>query len=277
MFVGSWLFNELNVIKYVRDATPIVPPEPIAEIQGISNDVLRQLLNRLRLMISLASLIAWIKRLGLRVFIHGSALYDPVNDFIKAALAGGVDGLIPGDFVRVSDETINIISTSPGDSPLNYVFIDSMSTITSISRSYGAILMNAPLDRNWLLRARDKLKLTLGVKEIFVAMDASLVNTEIIKDVTDVIDGFVVMEIPNMVSLGFDDNAALNVFRCTNCYIDFETSGEIRKCPRCGGRVRPVIKSWGKVVSFEDKVLRLKGLEELRLMKMEAPKIINLP
>ncbi|MCG2870034.1 MAG: hypothetical protein L7H10_04695 [Vulcanisaeta sp.] len=275
MFAGSWLFQGLDVDKYVKDATPVVPPEPIVELKGADNDVIRRLLNELRLLISLASITAWIKKLGLRVFIHGSALPDPVNDFVRAALAGGVDGLVAGDFVKMSVESVNIVSTSAEGSPTSYVMVDSLSIGANVPKSYGVILMNAPTDREWLIGARDSLK-ALGVKEVFVALGADQLRPDLVKNITDVLDGVVIMEVPVIVSLGFDERPAYNVFRCSNCYIDFETSGEIRKCPRCSGRVRPIIKPWGRYVVLEDRVLRLKGLEEIKTMRLDPPKTIYL-
>jgi hypothetical protein len=276
MFVGSWLFQGLNVNKYARDATPIVPPEPIAELQGVNDDTIRRLLNGLRVLISLASIIAWTKKLGLRVFIHGAAIPDPVDDFIRASLAGGADGVIPGDFVKINNDAINVISTSASDSPVGYVMVNTSNINIGNVRSYGVIILDPPADIDWLVRVRDMLRTGAGVKEVFVALGADKLRADFIKSVADMVDGIVIMEIPIIVSLSFDENPALNVFRCPNCYVDYETSNEIRKCPRCGGRVRPVIKPWGKATILKDGVLRLKGLEEIRVMRLEPPKTINL-
>ncbi len=64
-------------------------------------------------------------------------------------------------------------------------------------------------------------------------------------------------------------------FRCVNCYIDYETEGEMRKCPRCGNRLRPVIRRWDKLTVIEPKVLRLKANDEIKYMRLGAPKVIN--
>jgi hypothetical protein len=170
MFVGSWLFQGLNVNKYARDATPIVPPEPIAELQGVDDDTIRRLLNGLRVLISLASIIAWTKKMGLRVFIHGAAIPDPVDDFIRASLAGGADGVIPGDFVKINNDAINVISTSASDSPVGYVMVDASNINIGNVRSYGVIILDPPADIDWLVRVRDMLRTGAGVKEVFVAL-----------------------------------------------------------------------------------------------------------
>jgi hypothetical protein len=172
MFVGSWLFQGLNVNKYARDATPIVPPEPIAELQGVDDDTIRRLLNGLRVLISLASIIAWTKKLGLRVFIHGAAIPDPVDDFIRASLAGGADGVIPGDFVKINNDAINVISASASDSPVGYVMVNTSNINIGNVRSYGVIILDPPADIDWLVRVRDMLRLGLVLKEVFVALGA---------------------------------------------------------------------------------------------------------
>lgn len=276
MFVGSWLLNDLKPVKYVRDATPIVPPEPIAEFEVANNDLIRQVLGELRPLVSLASVTAWLKKLGFRVFIHGSAIPEPSKDFVKAALAGGVDGVVPEGFLNVEDNIINIVSTGSGGSQVSYAVIDAINPNVGVSKPYGAIIINAPPSKDWLIRARDWIKESLGVKEVFTSLDLASFNIEFVKEVVGIIDGFMILEIPSIVSLAIDNQRSLNVFRCPNCYVDFETESELRKCPKCGGRVRPIIKAWSKALSLDSGVLRLKGLDELSIMRLEPPKVINL-
>lgn len=277
MFVGSWLFEGLEVVKYVRDATPVAPPEPIVELGSVSGDVLRQLLSRLRQLISLASVVAWIKRVGLRVFIHGSAIPEPMNDFIRAALAGGADGVFVDDIVNVNSDLIDTVHVNQrvSENSVNYIVISPDMPHQHSIRAYGIIIKDAVIDRNWLLRIKDMLRSVYGNKEFLVMLDNSSLRREVIEELQDVVDGVVVMEIPSLVSLGFDDHRALNVFRCVSCYIDFETEGEMRKCPRCGNRLRPVIKRWDKFTVIEPKVLRLKASDEIRYMRLSPPKVIN--
>ena len=277
MFVGSWLFEGLEVVKYVRDATPVAPPEPIVELNNVSGDTLRQLLSRLRQLISLASVVAWSRRVGLRVFIHGSAIPEPVNDFVKAALAGGADGVLIDDFVSISSDLIEVVRVGEkvSDGSVNYIVVGPDVQVQQSVRAYGVILRDAVINKEWLLRIRDKLRLIYGSKEFLAALDNSLLRREIIEELQGVVDGIVVMEIPSVVSLDFDGYRALNVFRCVNCYIDYETESEMRKCPRCGNRLRPVIRRWDKLTVIEPKVLRLKANDEIKYMHPSAPKVIN--
>ncbi|GAB6946819.1 hypothetical protein JCM16161A_09490 [Vulcanisaeta sp. JCM 16161] len=277
MFAGSWLFEGLEVVKYVRDATPVAPPEPIVELGNVSGDVLRQLLSRLRQLISLASAVAWVKRVGLRVFIHGSAMPDPVNDFIKAALAGGADGVLIDDFISINSDLIDVIRVNQkvGDNSVNYIVMNPDNPYQQSVRAYGVIIKDVVIDTDWLLRVRDRLRSIYGSREFLVMLDNSSLRREIIDRLQDVVDGIVITEVPSLVSLDFDDYRAFNVFRCVNCYIDFETEGEMRKCPRCGNRLRPVIKHWDKFMVIEPRVLRLKANDEIRYMRLGTPKVIN--
>ncbi len=145
MFVGSWLFEGLEVVKYVRDATPVAPPEPIVELGSVSGDVLRQLLSRLRQLISLASVVAWIKRVGLRVFIHGSAIPEPMNDFIRAALAGGADGVFVDDIVNVNSDLIDTVHVNQrvSENSVNYIVI-SLICLISIQLGHTASSLRMP-------------------------------------------------------------------------------------------------------------------------------------
>ncbi|GAB6944406.1 hypothetical protein JCM14467A_11880 [Vulcanisaeta sp. JCM 14467] len=277
MFVGSWLFEGLEVVRYVRDATPVVPPEPIVELNNVSGDTLRQLLVRLRQLVSLVTVVAWARRVGLRVFVHASAMPDPVNDFVRAALAGGADGVLVDDFVSISSDLIEVVHVGEkvSDGSVNYVVVGPDVQVQQPVRAYGVILRDVVINKEWLLRIRDKLRLTYGSKEFLAALDNSLLRREIIEELQGVVDGIVVMEIPSVVSLDFDGHKALNVFRCVNCYIDYETEGEMRKCPRCGNRLRPVIRRWDKLTVIEPKVLRLKANDEIKYMRLGAPKVIN--
>ncbi|WP_243681202.1 hypothetical protein [Vulcanisaeta souniana] len=52
--------------------------------------------------------------------------------------------------------------------------------------------------------------------------------------------------------------------------------GEIRKCPpRCGGKLRPIVKHWDRLVMIEPRVLRLKASDEIKYMRLDSPKVIN--
>lgn len=200
MFVGSWLFDSLEVVKYVRDATPVAPPEPIVELGSVSGDVLRQLLSRLRQLISLASVVAWIKRVGLRVFIHGSAIPEPINDFIRAALAGGADGVFVDDIVNVNSDLIDIVHVNQrvSENSVNYIVISTDMSHQQLIRAYGIIIKDAVVDRNWLLRVRDVLRSVYGSKEFLVMLDNSSLRREVIEELQDVVDGVVIMEIPSL-------------------------------------------------------------------------------
>ncbi|WP_243668786.1 hypothetical protein [Vulcanisaeta sp. JCM 16161] len=159
MFAGSWLFEGLEVVKYVRDATPVAPPEPIVELGNVSGDVLRQLLSRLRQLISLASAVAWVKRVGLRVFIHGSAMPDPVNDFIKAALAGGADGVLIDDFISINSDLIDVIRVNQkvGDNSVNYIVMNPDNPYQQSVRLMALLL------RMWLLILTGYCALGIGL------------------------------------------------------------------------------------------------------------------
>ncbi len=233
MFAGSWLFEGLNVVKYVRDATPVAPPEPIVELSNVNGDVLRQLLGRLRQLISLASAVAWAKRVGLRVFIYGSAMPDPVNDFIRASLAGGADGILVDDFISINSDLIDVIHVNQrvSNDSVNYVIVSPDKPYQQSVRAYGVIIKDVVIDTDWLLRVRDRLRSIYGSREFLVMLDNSLLRREIIEKLQDVADGIVITEVPSLVSLDFDEYRAFNVFRCVNCYIDFETEDEMRKCP----------------------------------------------
>ncbi|WP_243665604.1 hypothetical protein [Vulcanisaeta sp. JCM 16159] len=277
MFAGSWLFEGLNVVKYVRDATPVAPPEPIVELSNVNGDVLRQLLSRLRQLISLASAVAWAKRVGLRVFIYGSAVPDPVSDFIRASLAGGADGILVDDFISINSDLIDVVHVNQrvGDDSVNYVIVSPDRPYQQSVRAYGVIVKDGVIDRDWLLRVRDRFRIIYGSREFLVMLDNSLFRREVIEELQDVVDGVVITEVPSLVSLDFDNYGAINVFRCINCYIDFETEGEMRKCPRCSNRLRPIIRRWDKFTVIEPKVLRLKAVDEIRYMRLGTPKVIN--
>ncbi len=277
MFAGSWLFEDLEIVKYVRDATPVAPPESIVELGNVSGDVLRQLLGRLRQLISLASVVAWSRRVGLRVFVHGSAMPEPVNDFVRAALAGGADGVLVDDFIGINSDLIEVVHIGQriGDGSVNYMVISPDGQYQQPVRAYGVIIKDAVVDREWLLRIRDRLRSIYGSKEFLVMLDNSLLGREVIEGLQDVVDGVVITEIPSIVSLDFDEHGALNVFRCVNCYIDYESEGEMRKCPRCSNRLRSVVKRWDKFTVIEPRVLRLKASDEIKYMKLDPPKVIN--
>ncbi|BDR91099.1 hypothetical protein Vsou_01920 [Vulcanisaeta souniana JCM 11219] len=277
MFAGSWLFEGLEVVRYVRDATPVLPPETIVEFGGVDGDTIRRLLGRLRLVISLASVIAWSRRVGLRVFVHGSALPEPIDDFIKAALAGGADGLITDDFININSDLINVvpINQSIGEKSVNYIMVEPGNFYTSSVKPYGVIVKDAVIERNWVLQVRDRVRVIYGNKEFLVALNMDSLRREAIEELAGLVDGIVIMEIPSITSLGFDNNRALNAFRCVNCYIDFEMEGEIRKCPRCGGKLRPIVKHWDRLVMIEPRVLRLKASDEIKYMRLDSPKVIN--
>ena len=277
MFVGSWLFEGLEVVKYVRDATPVAPPEPIAELNNVSGDTLRQLLNKLRQLISLASVVAWSRRVGLRVFVYGSAMPEPVNDFVRAALAGGADGVLADDFININSDLIEVIHVGQkvGNGSMNYVIMSPDRQYQQSVKAYGVILRDAVVDREWLLRVRDRLRSIYGSKEFLVMLDSSLLRRKVIEGLQDVVDGVVITEIPSVVSLDFDEHGAFNVFRCVNCYIDYESESEMRKCPRCGSRLRSIIRHWDKFTVIEPRVLRLKAGDEIKYMRLNAPKVIN--
>ncbi|MGC8606791.1 MAG: hypothetical protein ACP5GZ_05315 [Vulcanisaeta sp.] len=277
MFAGSWLFEGLEVIKYVRDATPIVPPESIVELNNISGDILRQLLSRLRQLISLASAVAWSKKVGLRVLIYGSAISEPINDFIRAALAGGADGVLTDDFIGINSDLIDVVHVNQriSNNSVNYIILSPDKPYPQLIKPYGIIIKDAIIDKDWLLRFRDRVRSVYDNKEFLVMLDSASLKREIIEELSNVIDGIVITEIPSIVSLDFDEYRAFSVFRCVNCYVDFETEGEIRKCPRCGSRLRPIIRHWDKLMMIEPKVLRLKANDEIEHMRINPPKVIN--
>ncbi len=45
--------------------------------------------------------------------------------------------------------------------------------------------------------------------------------------------------------------------------------------PRCGNRLRPIIRHWDKFTVVEPKVLRLKASDEIKYMRLSPPKVIN--
>ncbi len=210
MFAGSWLFEGLEVVRYVRDATPpVLPPETIVEFGGVDGDTIRRLLGRLRLVISLASVIAWSRRVGLRVFVHGSALPEPIDDFIKAALAGGADGLITDDFININSDLINVvpINQSIGEKSVNYIMVEPGNFYTSSVKPYGVIVKDAVIERNWVLQVRDRVRVIYGNKEFLVALNMDSLRREAIEELAGLVDGIVIMEIPSITSLGgFDNN-----------------------------------------------------------------------
>ncbi|WP_069807836.1 hypothetical protein [Vulcanisaeta thermophila] len=274
MFAGTWLLSGVGVTKYVKDATPVAPLEPIAEVSNADLTAMRGVISRLRGVISLATAIAWAKKLGFRVFVTDAVLSESVEDFVRAALAGNVDGLISSD----GDPTqglIGVVNTRPSGSSPGYLVVSSVDGLPRNAEGvYGVVLTDPPMDTRWLLAFRERVRGLYGNVEFLVFLGVEGLSSAFLRGLVGVVDGVVINEVPILVSLGVDGANALNVFRCVNCYVDYMSGRELRKCPRCGGKLRPVIKSWGSLEAVDPRIVRLKARDEISLMRDRAPGIV---
>ncbi len=266
----------LKARKYVRDATPIAVSEPIAEVpDDVCPDALRDTIDKLRLMTSISTVTAVCKKLGLRVFIHALALPSPIDESLRAVLAGGADAIVDAWHVGLKTDVINIVSTRPEDLPKAYLPVDIGGSTLSIQgeRPYGVIILNAPIDETWLIRIRERIRQRLDPKEVFIAIWPEHMNLESLRTISRIFNGIVIMEFPIVSSFYFDNEEALFVHRCVRCYADIISREELRRCPRCNSRLRPILREWGEQGVLPDKALKFKAFDELKVMKFEPPLI----
>jgi hypothetical protein len=272
MFSGSWILRELGASSYARDSTPMVPPEPLGEVDDPDPSRLRTAVNRLRQAISLSTTLSWLRKVGFRVFIHELALHDPLEDSVRAAASGAVDGVVTESGQGIIGE-LGIVNTK---TPPMYVTVDSTELAGArVEGAHGVIIMNPPRDPSWLMRIREGLVRELGEVELFMGLTIDGFRRRFLEELVGIVDGFVVLEVPSLASLGIRRGGPSHVGRCPHCYIDYLSSMELRKCGECGGRLHPVYGKWRVELPMELRVLRYKANEELRMMRTRPPRIIN--
>jgi len=268
MFSGSWILRELGVSLYVRDATPIIPPEPLGDLDNPEPTKVRAAVSRLRLLISLSTALSWLRKLGFRVFVHEYALNDPLSDFVRAAAGGAVDGVV-AESGNEELAALGVVNTK--ERPMYKVIHAAEVGGVHVDDAYGVIIMDPPLDPRWLMEIRGRL----NVNEVFIGVTLGWFRLRLLKDIVGVVDGVVVLEAPLLASVGVRKWGPSFVGRCVHCYVDYLSRDDMRKCPRCGGKIRRVYGKWTRDLPTDLRMIRYKANDELKIMKPTPPRVIN--
>ncbi|GGP20110.1 hypothetical protein GCM10007981_06860 [Thermocladium modestius] len=266
MAAGTWFIEDLSPDYVVEDGTPIFEGEPIAVLKELMVEDYQRLY-QLNMAISIASNVLYSRMLAkLPVYAPLSQLAFPWNDFIKAGAAGGLDGVLNdvGGEVKL-DVGIPIMDLN------GFKYLHEFN-----SSSKGAIIrMRDRLDAGDLRRALMEFIYPVNPDAVILletSIDALRRHSKEVESMRDSIDGVLLYSLPLTSRLVVSPPRRGNMYRCRSCYVDYESETPLKKCPKCQGRLVPLLRSQSSSTG-PDK-LRARALANLKYLRNEAAQVV---
>lgn len=263
---GTWFIEDLSPDYVAEDGTPIFEGEPVAVLKELKAEDYQRLY-QLNIAISIASNVLYSKMLAkLPVYVYLSQLAPPWGEFIKAGAAGGLDGVLND----VGEEA----KLDAGVPVMDLSGFKYLHEFNSSSRGV-IILMRDRLDAGDLRRTLMEFIYPVNPDAVILletSIDALRRHSKEVDAVRDSIDGVLLYSLPITSRLIASPPRRGNMYRCRSCYIDYESEAPLRKCPKCQGRLVPLLRSQPSPTS-PDK-LRARALANLKYLRNEAAQVV---
>ena len=263
---GTWFIEDLSPDYVVDDGTPIFEGEPVAVLKELRVEDYQRLY-QLNIAISIASNVLYSKMISkLPVYVSLSQLAFPWNDFIRAGMAGGLDGVLNdvGEGVKL-DVEVPVMDLN------GFKYLHEFNP-----SSKGAIIrMRDRLDAGDLRRTLMELIYPVNPDAVVLletSIDALRRHSKEVEGVRDSIDGVLLYSLPITSRLIASLPRRGNMYRCRSCYVDYESEAPLKKCPKCQGRLVPLLRSHPSSTS-PDK-LRARALANLKYLRNEAAQVV---
>lgn len=281
--VGSWIFKKFGIKlnRYIIDGVPLKPAIPIFEIECYKNDILRKIINELSKLISLATIVNFIKKcLNVKVFTYYSSIPDEIEDSLKALITGGLDGIIPDlevNYEKLKDYG-NIINICRSEvDKLCYLVTNLISLnelLAKFKQVYGVIVKSSyRLSKNILIDLKLKMYDSIGDHEFLIECCHLDITKSYIKNLQNLVNGVVISSFSNVVTLEIYESKMPNINRCINCQIDFVTHNQIKKCPYCGNKLTNLAKSGSEYKEYSPKEMKFICMEFMKEFKEDKLRI----
>jgi len=265
---GSWILRELSPTLSIDDGTPVFEGEPIAVLKDPKWEAVYGMLLKLNVAISTASIILYAKMMsGLPIYVYLSQLAWPWSDSVRAGVSGGLDGVL-SDVPSGIEPNVGLPLMRMGDFKHIRGFDSSskgviirMRTAISLKELRSALMdVIYPINPN-------------AIVLVETTLDALRRNKKEAEAIRDSVDGLLINPLGLVSSLSISPARPINLYRCRSCYIDYESESIMKKCPKCQGRLVPLLH--GRVTEVSDvNKLRARALTNLKYLRNAAAQVV---
>ena len=264
---GSWILRELSPAMLVDDGTPIFEGEPIAVLRDPEWEAVYSMLFKLNVAISTASIVLYSKMMSnLPIYVHLSQLAWPWSDSIRAGASGGLDGVL-SDVPSSVELDVGLPIMRMGD--FKYLRDFDSSSKGVVIRMRASISLREL--RNTLMDVIYPINPS-AIVLIETTLDALRRNRKEVEAIRDSVDGLLI-NLGLVSSLSLSSSRSVNLYRCRSCYIDYESESIMKKCPKCQGRLVPLLRERITGISDINK-LRARALTNLKYLRNASAQVV---
>jgi len=251
-------------IKAIDDAVVVTAGEPLVYINDEQYNVLEGLMPLINLSICTSTALAITKiSTGLRPYVFSSDVKE-LGDYALIPVISGGGGFIDDAGLLKGNEPVPIIK--------HYTY--------QAKPSEESVLVIRFLgDSSGLIEEVNKVYAMGYANNVIIETDALTVlrNRRALRRLAPAILGIAVRGFKDLCTLRVVDvSNTVNAYRCRQCWIDYVGAGQIKTCPRCGGRVIELIKDMDKLRIINPEALLIKAQGELIHSRLTRPIILPL-
>jgi hypothetical protein len=249
-------------IAAVDDGVIVTAGEAVVYVNDDQLNTLNQAMQLINLSICASTAMATVRlNTGLRPFIYSSELRE-LGEYANIPVITSGGGVV---------DDANLFSNG-GPIPV-------VKNYTTNPAEDGVLVIRLSGDLSSLVETVNKTYATGYSGDVIIESDVDSVLRfrKTLRRIAPAILGIVVTGVRRLCTLSVVDvDAVRGIFRCRRCWIDYVGVGQLKTCPRCGGRLVELVKMAERIRPMSDDALLARSLGELTSSKPMRPIILPL-